>query len=217
MKIPNHVKASMDRFAKRFPVPQIMGGESGEQFEERVRQWNIRRIEQIVFDTESGEGWCAKRADPGRPIGKDSIANRQLGMTPLICWDTLMGTGTGHPTPIPDPDSIDITGQMPVPLTGRNWVEASFPIPGPEPTPEPEPEPTPPTNPVILYDENFSIRFGLGCNDVYEESQATMDPGMIGVHSARCAWDYYVGGLSQDESYTKHINEFRAVYGLAPV
>lgn len=82
------------------------------------------------------------------------------------------------------------------------------------------PTPPPPTNPggdMIPYDEQKSIQFGLACNDVYNITGAPFDPGMISVHSQRAAWDYYVGGLSWDESFTKHINEFRAVYGLPPV
>lgn len=69
----------------------------------------------------------------------------------------------------------------------------------------------------IPYDEAKSVEFGLACNKVYEESKAAVDPGMISVHSQRAAWDYYVGGLTWEESKKKHINEFRAVYGLKPL
>lgn len=82
------------------------------------------------------------------------------------------------------------------------------------------PSPPPPTNPggsVIPYDEQKSIQFGLACNDVYNQSGAPMDPGMISVHSQRAAWDYYVGGLDWPDSFKKHLNEFRAVYGLPPI
>ena len=81
----------------------------------------------------------------------------------------------------------------------------------------PNPTPIPPPSGQIPYDENKSIQFGLGCNDVYRESGSAFDPGMVSVHSSRAAWDYYVGGLAWDYSYLKHINEFRAVYGLPPV
>lgn len=71
--------------------------------------------------------------------------------------------------------------------------------------------------PMIPYDEAKSIEFGHACNDVYAEAGAPQDPGMVSVHSSRAAWDYYVGGLPWPESKRKHINEFRAVYGLPPV
>ena len=40
---------------------------------------------------------------------------------------------------------------------------------------------------------------------------------MISVQSQRAAWDYYVGEMTWPESYKKHINELRAVYGLPPI
>lgn len=75
----------------------------------------------------------------------------------------------------------------------------------------------PPPAAQIPYNESYAVEFGLACNDVYTESGATMDPGMIAVHASRAAWDYYVGDLSWDESYHKHVNAFRAEYGLPPV
>jgi hypothetical protein len=83
-------------------------------------------------------------------------------------------------------------------------------------TPPVEP-PIPPKPPVIPYNENFSIEFGLLANDVYTQSGANQDPGMISVHSQRAAWDYYVGGLTWSDSKQKHINGLRAVYGLPPI
>ena len=79
------------------------------------------------------------------------------------------------------------------------------------------PAPEPPSRPVISYDETKSIEFGLACNNVYKESGATFDPGMISVHSMRCAWDYYVGGVTWEQAKHKHVNEFRAEYGLPPL
>ena len=122
MKIPAHVKDILQRFAAKYPIPQIDPGEEAPVFEDRVRQWNIKRIEHVVFETNNNEGWGAKRADSGRPIGKDSIAQRSLTSSALICWDTLLGTGTGHPTAILDPDSIDIADQVFVEVPGVDWI-----------------------------------------------------------------------------------------------
>jgi hypothetical protein len=67
------------------------------------------------------------------------------------------------------------------------------------------------------YDEDYSVQFGTACNQAYEESGATPDGGMIAVHAMRCAYDYYVAGMAWDACYTKHVNEFRAEYGLPPI
>jgi len=67
------------------------------------------------------------------------------------------------------------------------------------------------------YDESLSVEFGTACNEAYTESGATPDGGMIAVHAMRCAYDYYVAGMPWDACYEKHVNEFRAEYGLPPV
>jgi hypothetical protein len=67
------------------------------------------------------------------------------------------------------------------------------------------------------YDDAKAVEFGTACNEVYTESGAAIDPGMISVHSQRCAYDYYVGGMPWDECLEKHTNEFRAEYGLPPL
>jgi hypothetical protein len=133
---------------------------------------------------------------------------QQTGAT-LVVFDMLSGAGTGQPSLNANPDSQDITGQI------FEFVQP-YDVIGGAPSPEP-PTPTPPGGDVIPYNEQYSIEFGLGCNEVYKESGAAMDPGMISVQSQRAAWDYYVGGLTWPESYKKHINELRAVYGLPPV
>lgn len=105
--------------------------------------------------------------------------------------------------------------------TGGTWIEHGAPPPewvwtavGSTPTPEP---PQPPSSDVIPYDEAKSIQFGTACNQTYAECGAPKDAGMISVHSQRCAWDYYVGGMKWDECLLKHTNEFRAVYGMPPL
>lgn len=82
---------------------------------------------------------------------------------------------------------------------------------------EPPPVTPPPATAVIPYNEAYAVQFGEGCNDVYLESGATFDPGMISVHSQRAAYDYYVGGMRWDASYKKHLNAFRHEYGLPPL
>ena len=93
-----------------------------------------------------------------------------------------------------------------LPLLFVSPVDSSITIPLP-----------PPGGNVIPYNEANSIEFGLACNDIYKQILNPIDPGMISVHSSRAAWDYYVGKLTWSVSKQKHINEFRAVYGLPPV
>jgi hypothetical protein len=98
------------------------------------------------------------------------------------------------------------------PINPADWrlpIDPDNPVPNP-PTP-------PPGGNVIPYDEAKSIEFGVGCNNVYDQTSSPIDAGMISVMSQRAAWDYYVGGLTWEESKIKHINELRAVYGLPPI
>lgn len=98
------------------------------------------------------------------------------------------------------------------PVSPSRWRR---PIDRSSPGPLP-PTPQPPPSSVIPYNEGHAIEFGLACNDVYRESGAPTDPGMVSVHSQRAAWDYYVGKMSWPASKQKHLNEFRAVYHLPP-
>jgi hypothetical protein len=183
--------------------------EGGLAAENKARTWTMGLAKQIAYEHQ-GQGFGCKRAAKDRPISKDGIA-QQVGAT-LLSWDMMSGAGGGSPTINSNPDSEDITGQefeyvepfdviaagtVPPETGGGDGGGGSASVPP--------------------YDENYSIQFGKGCNEVYNESKAPMDPGMISVHSQRAAWDYYSGSMSWDESYKKHINEFRAVYGLPPV
>ena len=40
---------------------------------------------------------------------------------------------------------------------------------------------------------------------------------MISVMTGRCMYSYYVAGLPWDAAYVKHMDEFRAEYGLPPL
>ncbi len=75
----------------------------------------------------------------------------------------------------------------------------------------------------IPYDDGLARDFGIGINQANVEYKKVhgidipYDPGMISVMSSRAAWDYYVGGMSWNDSKTKHLNEYREEYGLPPV
>lgn len=209
MKLPAAVLATRDRYVAKFPLWNMPAGTPEEvaAAEERARQWSLGLASQVAWE-HPGQGYGSKRADANRPISKDGLA--QLADR-LWVFDLLSGAGTGRPKLVPEPVAEDITGQVFVPVVGRDVIGNGVPVPGPTPTP-----PTPPSL-QIPYDEGKSIQFGLGCNDVYAQSGKPFDAGMIAVHASRAAWDYYVGGLSWDASYRKHLNEFRAVYNLPPV
>jgi len=200
VKLPSAVLATRDRYVQTFPLWTMPEGPAAE---DQARQWTLGLISQIVF--EHGQTYGSKRADPNRPISKDGLA--QQNGAQLLCWDMLSGAGTGSPTVNQNPDSQDITGQIWEHVEGRDIIGGA---------PDPD-EPDPPPSTQIPYNEQYSIEFGLGCNAVYEESGAAIDPGMISVQSQRAAWDYYVGGLTWEESYKKHISELRAIYGLPPL
>ena len=117
MQLPDAVKQIRARFITAFPVPQ---GAPGEEFEERARQWTIRFAEQVAFDLPN-QGWGMKRADPNRPISKDTISKLEGGR--LLIWDLLTGTGTGMPRPVENPESEDITGQVFVDVQATNHLK----------------------------------------------------------------------------------------------
>ncbi len=75
---------------------------------------------------------------------------------------------------------------------------------------------------MIPYDESKSVDFGNGINQANNEffvihGYRINDGGMTSVMSQRAAWDFYVGGLDWHTSKTKHLNEYRAQYGLPAV
>jgi hypothetical protein len=129
MKLPAEAKTILAAFVAAFPIPD---GDRGEAFEETIRQWTMRFVQTVLART-ADASWGSKRADAGRPIGKDSIARQVDGH--LWGWDLLLGAGTGRPTLHPDPDGEDITGQVFEPVEARDWLAS------PEPQPEPEPQP----------------------------------------------------------------------------
>jgi hypothetical protein len=140
MKLEKDVKAIRARWLSMFPLPQAFIGEAESAFEERMRRWSIGFAEQVAWEI-PGQGYGVKRADPGRPIGKDTLA-RNLPVTGLICWDLATGAGTGHPSLNEDPDSQDITGQFfvtsPEDFLPRNHLGRGEVVPLP-PTPVPVP------------------------------------------------------------------------------
>lgn len=157
MQLPDPVKDLLRRYADRFPVPT---GVPGDDHEERVRQWTIRFAEQVAHTL--GASWGMKRADPTRPISKDTITLRRDDGA-LWCWDLLIGTGTGNPRLADDPAWHDVTGQTFVPVVPTNHL-GSEPPPDPQPQPQPEPEPPP----VVDLSEV------LGKLATLEEQQATL-------------------------------------------
>jgi hypothetical protein len=111
MQLPDDVKAIRARYVAAFPVPT---GEPGPEHEERVRQWTIRFAEQVA------QGYGVKRADGGRPIGKDSLA-RKVGDR-IDGWDLLIGAGDGTPEIADNPAYHDLSDQVFVPVTPTNHL-----------------------------------------------------------------------------------------------
>lgn len=141
MKLPDDIKSLRDAFVARFPVPQ---GEPGEAHEENVRQWSIRFAEQVAFQR-PGMGWGMKRADPNRPISKDTLARSMDGK--LFIWDMLLGTGTGAPRINPDPEAEEVTGQVFVPVAQVNHLGVPA---APPATPTPLPTDQVPVDPRVV-------------------------------------------------------------------
>ena len=130
MRLPQPVLDLLRLYALRFPIPT---GAPGDEHEANVRAWATRFAEQAAFTY--GPVWGMKRADPNRPISKDTITRQANGS--LDCWDLLIGTGTGSPRLADDPAHHDINGQVFVPVTPTNHLGAVVP-------PPPDPGPVPP-------------------------------------------------------------------------
>ncbi|MGE3955073.1 MAG: hypothetical protein AB7H96_00025 [Vicinamibacterales bacterium] len=126
MQLPDAVRECFTRYVTAFPVPQ---GSPGEAFEETARQWTIRFAEQVAFEL-PGQGWGMKRADPNRPISKDTIT--RLEGERMFIWDLLVGTGTGAPRATENPQGEEIHDQVFVPVTPTNHLLVPPPPPPPE-------------------------------------------------------------------------------------
>ena len=112
----------LSRYVARYPVPQ---GAPGDATDEACRQWSIRFAEQAAFSEPEG-GYGMKRADPYRPIGKDTLAASRGGR--LYVWDLLSGVATGKPALVPNPTALDVTGQVFVVVQPTNHLGEAPPV-----------------------------------------------------------------------------------------
>lgn len=149
MRLPDPVLQTVLAYVAQFPVPQ---GVAGPDIEEACRQWSLGCAQQCAF-SHPNQGWGTKRADLGRPISKDTIANNQIEAGKLLIWDLVTGAGTGQGRFVGDvADSQDATGQTYVPVDPVNHLPVveppTPPLPPPDPPAPPKPPPTPPLPPV---------------------------------------------------------------------
>lgn len=106
---------------------------SGDDDQRRSLQ---KMIVETVVKRFPGEGWGWKRADPGRPLSKDTIANNLLEPPHILAWDCFDGS-----TRLPvQRDSIFIDDQVFVEVVGFDHLNgAQLPRPRPQPQPPPAP------------------------------------------------------------------------------
>lgn len=127
--LPAAVHNTVNRFAAAFPVPQ--GNPADPTWDDQLRSWTLKLCSQVCFS--HGAAWGAKRADPNRPISKDSLAFVPESNA-LWGWDLLIGSGTGKPTLAPEPGFNDIPEQVFVSVIPHDYLGGQ-----PEPGPDPEP------------------------------------------------------------------------------
>lgn len=84
-----------------------------------------------------GEGWGTKRASPSRPLSNESIARPANGR--LWSYDLIIGAGAAGQRLEPHAHAEDITDQVFVEVTAKDWLAGSSPTPNPTPTPTPQP------------------------------------------------------------------------------
>ena len=197
MKLPSQMIALRDLYVLDRPLWSIP---PSPEADERARQWTIGFAKQSMFSFPE-LNFGSKRADPGRPISKDSIAQEQHAIHPmqygLLSWDMLSGAGSGSPTLVLNPESSNITGQIFVPVEALNVIGSNPPSPNPERS--------------YPGDE-----FGTIIGDILFEDYlvARQDPNSgMGVWFLRTVYDYLTG-MSLDESIKKHRKEWRKILGL---
>jgi hypothetical protein len=119
--IPDDVQQTIRAFAAKFPPPT---GASGEEHEERCRDWMLRLGQQLEASY-PGAGYGRKRAGATRPWSKDGLP-RKVGAV-LHNWDLLAGAGTGQPVlnNLVGYRSIDISDQVFEAVSPVNHLGAS--------------------------------------------------------------------------------------------
>jgi hypothetical protein len=121
---PPRVQEIVDTLAAQHP--EMVADDSGPRL-----ALNRMIVEQVCY--EFGPTWGMKRADGGRPISSDIVANIGVSFVGFD-WETAHnGTVARFPPP------IDLTGQVFIPVTCVDHLGAS---PLPEPTPPDDPDGT---------------------------------------------------------------------------
>jgi hypothetical protein len=129
-KLSTDAQALIRRFAEKFPVPVS---------EDDCRTWVHQLAQQFRFSY--GPAWGHKRADPGRPLSSDVIAYQSGAV--FVGYDVILDAGTPDRRLVTDGDSIDLTGQVFVPVEPVDHLGDTVPAPQPDPTPQPTPTPEP--------------------------------------------------------------------------
>ena len=161
--------------------------------------------EQMCFAL--GPRWGTKRADPGRPPSKDSLAfNSMDGQLWNFDWQN---GSTREPNEASEME--DITGQVFMAVAPVDHLTLTSPGPSP-PAPAP-----PPVHPAYPGDA-FWDRVGDALFADYAEARQLPNPGM-GRWLGRTIWDAVAGDanghiVTIDASLAKHRKEWRAVLGL---
>lgn len=149
MLIPTPVMQLIKQYIAKFPLPT--GDPQDPKWDDTIRAWNGGLAQQVAYDF--GPMWGLKRADKGRPIGKDSLAMTD-GATHLYAWDLLIGSGTGKPQLNENPTFYDLTGteQVFVPVDSHDYLQTMN-----------QPEPTTPVPPTGTLEEKLnSLMAGMG-------------------------------------------------------
>lgn len=146
MRMPDDLFALVQAFAAAYPPPH---GFAGETHDELCRRWTQALAEQAVFTFPQG-GYGCKRAGEDRPLSKDTLArfgDDFLGgdvLIDFIGWDVLIGAGTGAPAVIGAPtESLDLYGQVFVPVAPRDWLAEAAASASPSPSPSSAPPASP--------------------------------------------------------------------------
>jgi hypothetical protein len=118
--------AVINEFHAKHPIPAI--GKSG------TRRW-MEALVKTIAARFPGQGWGLKKSAEGHPVSGDVLARQ--GPHGLEGWDLIVGAGSASPKLATNPAHHWLTGQVFIPVTPEDLMDATLDLGGGTFEPEP--------------------------------------------------------------------------------
>jgi hypothetical protein len=172
-----------------------------------------KMIVETVVKRHPGEGWGWKRADPGRPLSKDTIANNLIEPGHIIAWDCFDGATR---TPV-QRDSMLIDDQVFVEVSGFDHLNGVILVPQPR-RPDPQRSPGPAPTQTVGHGEFFEA---LNWIDKLYREQLGRSNGVDLEGIAAHVYGVYVGerqrGASVADAKAKVVSQINSILGRTDI